>query len=85
LGLRDPVRLEREHGPRGQIPGAAAPRNAAYWIVDPERETLTVHRWTEGGYLVVVQAKRGQTVRAEPFEAIELAVGVLFGDEPTDS
>jgi hypothetical protein len=26
-------------------------------------------------------AARGSTVRAEPFEAIELAVGALFGDE----
>jgi Uma2 family endonuclease len=30
-----------------------------YWIVDPEREVLTVHRWTEQGYLVALQATRG--------------------------
>jgi Uma2 family endonuclease len=55
-----------------------------YWIVDPEREVLTVHRWERDGYLVVLQAARGQTVRAEPFEAMEWKVGVLFGDEPDD-
>ena len=55
-----------------------------YWIVDPEQGTLTVHRWTPDGYLVVLNAARGERVRAEPFEAIELAVGVLFGDEGDD-
>jgi Uma2 family endonuclease len=55
-----------------------------YWIVDPERELLTVHRWERDGYLVVLQAARGQAVRAEPFAAMELKVGLLFGDEPDD-
>ena len=55
-----------------------------YWIVDPVLETLRVHRWTSEGYLVVSNAQRGQRVRAEPFEAIELQVGVLFGDDPDD-
>lgn len=55
-----------------------------YWIVDPERETLTVHRWSEPGYVVALVAERGETVRAEPFDAIELRVGVLFGDDPDD-
>jgi Uma2 family endonuclease len=55
-----------------------------YWVVDPEREVLTVHRWTEKGYLVALQATRGETVRAEPFDAIELRVGQLFGDDPVD-
>lgn len=52
-----------------------------YWIVDPVTETLTVHRWTPEGYLIALRAARGATVRAEPFEAIEIAVGTLFGDE----
>jgi len=55
-----------------------------YWIVDPEREVLTIHRWQKDGYLVVLQAKRGQTVHPEPFDAMTLDVGVLFGDEPKD-
>lgn len=46
--------------------------------------TLRVHRWTEAGYLVVVTAQAGQRVRAEPFDAIELEVGVLFGDDPDE-
>ena len=54
-----------------------------YWIVDPEREVLTVYRWEGGRYAVALVATRGETVRAEPFDAIELQVGVLFGDDPT--
>ena len=55
-----------------------------YWIVDPQLETLRVHRWTPAGYVVVLNAQRGQRVRAEPFDAIELEVGVLFGDDPDE-
>jgi Uma2 family endonuclease len=55
-----------------------------YWIVDPAQRTLRVHRWTAEGYLVVLTAEGGQRVRAEPFDAIELEVGVLFGDDPTE-
>ncbi|WP_437652800.1 Uma2 family endonuclease [Sorangium sp. So ce1182] len=55
-----------------------------YWIVDPREETLTVYRWTPEGYLVALRAERGERVRAEPFGAIELQVGVLFGDERED-
>jgi Uma2 family endonuclease len=52
-----------------------------YWLLDPMRETLTVLRWTPDGYLVALAAARGDRVRAEPFEAVELDVGELFGDE----
>ena len=53
-----------------------------YWLVDNRDETLTVMRWSEAGYVTVLRAERGEVVRAEPFEAIELAVGTLFGDDP---
>jgi Uma2 family endonuclease len=52
-----------------------------YGIVDPATETLTVHRLMADGYLIALRAGREATVRAEPFEAIESRVGVLFGDE----
>jgi Uma2 family endonuclease len=52
-----------------------------YWIIDPVEETLAVHRWGPDGYIEILAAQRGERVRAEPFEAIELHVGVLFGDE----
>jgi Uma2 family endonuclease len=52
-----------------------------YWILDPEDKVLTVHRLQPEGYLVLLAASTGQTVRAEPFHEVELPVGVLFGDE----
>ena len=55
-----------------------------YWIVDPER-TLTVLRWTPDGYLTALTADATEVVRAEPFEAIELNVGMLFGEEAEES
>jgi Uma2 family endonuclease len=55
-----------------------------YWIVDPEEETLAVHRWSADGYVEVLVADRDDRVHAEPFEAIELKVSVLFGDDEDD-
>lgn len=52
-----------------------------YWIIDPIGESLTVYRWTPDGYLEVLAAERSERVRAEPFEAIDLLVGVFFGDD----
>ncbi|HEX4449143.1 MAG TPA: Uma2 family endonuclease [Polyangiaceae bacterium] len=54
-----------------------------YWVVDPEHEMLTVHRWTRDGDVVALTASRAErAVRAEPFEGVELDVGRLFGDDP---
>lgn len=53
-----------------------------YWIVNPHDATLTVMRWSDPGYVTVLTAERGETVRAEPFHDIEIAVGTLFGDDP---
>jgi Uma2 family endonuclease len=53
-----------------------------YWLVDPRDATLTVMRWSADGYVTVLRAERGETVRPEPFGEIELAVGTLFGDDP---
>jgi hypothetical protein len=38
----------------------------------------------ELGYVVPFNAKAGQTVRAEPFDAVELRVDELFGADPED-
>jgi len=54
---------------------------AHYWIIDPEQETLTVHRWHPDGYVEVLVAEKAEVVRAEPFQAMEIRVGVLFGDD----
>lgn len=55
-----------------------------YWLLDPAAQTLTVYRHHPDGYLAVLAAERGETVRAEPFDAIELRVGFLFGDDPEE-
>lgn len=52
-----------------------------YWIIDPFNRFLLVYRWLPEGYLVVLGAGNDMIVRAEPFDAIELRVGLLFGDE----
>jgi Uma2 family endonuclease len=52
-----------------------------YWVLDPTDETLLVYRWGPDGYIEVLAAERTERVRAEPFEALELCVGVLFGDD----
>lgn len=53
-----------------------------YWIVDPRDETLTVFRFSPDGYINRLRAERHEVVCAEPFDAVELFVGVLFGDDP---
>jgi Uma2 family endonuclease len=55
-----------------------------YWVVDPVGQILLVHRWSPDGYTVVLRAAAGETVRAEPFDAIELKLGLLFGEEDDD-
>lgn len=55
-----------------------------YWIVDPMEESLSVLRWTPDGYLLALAAPREAHVRAEPFEAVELFVGALFGEEDAE-
>ena len=52
-----------------------------YWILDPIEETLLVNRWSADGYIEVIAAERGERVRAEPFDAVELSLNVLFGGD----
>jgi len=49
-----------------------------YWLLDPVRLTLTVLRFTPEGYLEVLTATGDETVRAEPFEAVELVLMTIF-------
>jgi Uma2 family endonuclease len=52
-----------------------------YWIVDPDERLLLVHRWSRDGYTIVQRAAAGEVIRTEPFEAIELPVSAIFGDD----
>jgi len=55
-----------------------------YWLVDPERQALTVLRWQAEGWLVVLSAGPTGKVRAEPFEVVEMDIAPFFGLEPED-
>lgn len=55
-----------------------------YWLADPVERVLEVYRRTDSAFALVLTAKRGQTVRAEPFDAIELRIDELFGAEPEE-
>jgi Uma2 family endonuclease len=55
-----------------------------YWIINPEEQVLLVHRLEANGYLVALTAGADETVRAEPFEAVDLRVGALLGDADDD-
>lgn len=55
-----------------------------YWLLDQVDRTLTVYKHHPDGYLVSLRAEAAERVRAEPFDAIELHVAVLFGDDPDD-
>lgn len=60
-----------------------SPRNATDNTVKKLRlyhRVAIPHYWL--GYVTLMRAERGEVVRAEPFEAIELAIGTLFGDDP---
>ena len=55
-----------------------------YWLVDLDRRVLTVFRLVSGLYAVATHAEPGERKRLEPFDALELEVAVLFGDDPAD-
>jgi Uma2 family endonuclease len=57
-------------------------RVQTYWVAEPMGEVLSVYRWQETGYLLVLTASPGEVVRAEPFDAIEIDVTDLFSDRP---
>jgi Uma2 family endonuclease len=50
------------------------------WLVDPERHTLTVLRWSEAGYVTALAATGDDVVRAEPFDELDLPLARVFGD-----
>jgi len=52
-----------------------------YWILDPVYRTVLVCRWIPQGYAVAEGYGATDTARIEPFEALPLFVGKLFGDE----
>ncbi len=50
------------------------------WLINPVQRTLEVLRLTSAGWLTLAVHHDDQRVRAEPFDAIELDLGVLWAD-----
>lgn len=48
------------------------------WLVDPLLRTLEIYGWSERGWLTLKVWRGSEKVRAVPFEAIELDLGVLW-------
>lgn len=48
------------------------------WLVSPKNRSLEVLRLTDQGWLLVAQHEGNVTVRAEPFDAVELTLAPLW-------
>lgn len=53
---------------------------AHYWLVDPRIHVLEVYRLENGRYTLVDTWEGDEKVRAEPFDAIELDLSILWAD-----
>lgn len=61
-----------------KMPIYAREQVAHAWHVDPELRTLEVFRWERGWWVVAATYRDEAVVRAEPVDAIELALGALW-------
>jgi len=50
------------------------------WLVDPLQRTLDVLRLQDRNWVIVAVHEGSPKVRAEPFDAIELDLGILWAD-----
>jgi len=55
------------------------------WLIDPLIHTLEVLRYQRNGWLLVATFSEDERVRAEPFDAVELELGVLWPKEESVS
>jgi len=61
-----------------KMPGYAREGVASVWIVDPLAETLEVFRLQAGAWVLVSSHVGSDDIRAEPFDAVPLALGALW-------
>lgn len=50
------------------------------WLIDPLGFSLEVYRRVEEGYLLVLTTQGRATLRIPPFDAVEIELGLLWGD-----
>lgn len=63
-----------------KVPLYAAAGVVYAWLIHPRHRTLEVLRLHEGKWLTAAVHRDDQRVRAEPFEAIELDLSILWAD-----
>jgi Uma2 family endonuclease len=63
-----------------KMPVYARERVAHLWLVNPLARTLEVYRLAEGRWLLLTTHEGAVKVHAEPFDAVELELGPLWGD-----
>lgn len=52
-----------------------------YWLLDPERGTLTVLQHEPDAYAFLLTAAVGEVVRAPPFAEVEIRISQLLGED----
>jgi Uma2 family endonuclease len=67
-----------------KLPIYAEHRVTHAWLVDPIVRTLEVLRLESGRWSILATHKDAARVRAEPFDAIELDLGILWADVVLD-
>ncbi|MBA3463729.1 MAG: Uma2 family endonuclease [Deltaproteobacteria bacterium] len=65
-----------------KLPIYAAAGIGHAWLIAPRRQTLEVLRLHDGKWLQIAVHADGERVRAEPFEAFELDLSILWADLP---
>jgi hypothetical protein len=63
-----------------KMPAYAASGVRHAWLVDPRRKTLEAYRLRGGAWTLLATHKDADRARIEPFDAIELDLGVLWAD-----
>jgi len=63
-----------------KLPVYARERVGHVWLVDPILRTLEVLRWGAEGWVIAGTWAGSDLVRAEPFDAIELDLSILWAD-----
>ncbi len=54
------------------------------WILDPVARTLEALRLQEGRWLITEVYENAEKVRAEPFEAVEIDLSLIWGELPEE-
>jgi Uma2 family endonuclease len=63
-----------------KMPAYARQGVAHLWLVSPQARTLEVYRLADGRWLLLATHEGTTRVRAEPFDAVDLELGPLWGE-----